>query len=105
MFVLCAKEEKYLNLYYVKHVIFTYALKQNESDPSHFKLDDALPETVRTKPTTRTNLACFTRDRVSKHNVCPQGTWETWRQLGRLVKETAAWYFIGYYVNVLADVQ
>ncbi len=76
--------------------IMTVALKQNKSDPSCFKLDDALPETIRTKPTTRTNLACFTRDKVSKHDVCPQGTWG---QLGRLIKETAACYFIGYYVG------
>ncbi len=58
-----------------------------------------LPEAIRTKPTTRTNLACFTSDKVSKHNVCPQGTRETWRRLGRLIKETAACYFIGYYVG------
>ncbi len=54
----------------------TVAFKQNKSDPSYFKLGDALPETI------RTNLTRFTRDKVNKHDVCPQGTWETWRRLG-----------------------
>ncbi len=36
-----------------------------------------LPEAIRTKPTTGTNLACFTRDKVSTYHVCPQGTCET----------------------------
>ncbi len=49
------------------------------SDISYLKLDDALPETTRTIHTTRANLACFTSDTVSKQNVCPQGTCETWR--------------------------
>ncbi len=43
----------------------------------------------------RTNLACFTSDKVRKHNVCPQGAWETWRRLRHLIKETAGCYFIG----------
>ncbi len=41
----------------------------------------------------------FTRDKVSKHDVCQQGTCETWRRLGRLNKETAACYFIRYYIG------
>ncbi len=77
----------------------TIDCKQNKYDQSYLKLDDALPEIIRTKPTTRTNLACFTRDKVSKHDICPQGTWETWRQLGRLIEETAACYFISYYIS------
>ncbi len=44
-------------------------------------------------------LACFTSDKVSKQNVCPQGTCETWHQLGCLVKETAACYFMDYYIG------
>ncbi len=60
-----------------------------------------LPETIRTIPRARTNLARFTSDKVSKQNVCPQGTCETWRRLGRLIKETAAYYFL---VIILADI-
>ncbi len=55
----------------------TIAFEQNKSDTSYFKLDDALPETIRTKPTTMANLACFTSDKV-RHNVCPQGTCDPW---------------------------
>ncbi len=51
-----------------------------------------------TIPTTRANLACFTSDKVSEHDVCPQGTRETWRRLGPLIRETANYYFIGYHV-------
>ncbi len=44
------------------------------------------------------------RDKVSGHDVCPQGTWETRRRLRRLIKETAACYFISYYLGVLAHI-
>ncbi len=48
----------------------TIAFEKN--DTSYLKLDGAsLPETIRTKPTTRTNLACFTSDKVSKHDHKP----------------------------------
>ncbi len=66
--------------------------KKIEQDASYLKLDDALFKT-------RANLAFFTSDEVSKHDVCLQGTCETWRQLERLIKETAAYYFIGYYIR------
>ncbi len=33
-----------------------FTFKQNKYDTSYLKLDDALPETIRTKPTTRTNV-------------------------------------------------
>ncbi len=44
------------------------------------KLDDAVPETITTIPTTRANLVCFTSDKVSKHNVCPQGSHDKLKQ-------------------------
>ncbi len=53
--------------------------------------------TVAFKQTSKVHV--FTSDKVSKHNVCPQGTNETWSPLGRLIKETAAYYFIGYYIR------
>ncbi len=68
-------------------------------------MDDTLPETIITIPTTRANLACFVSDKVSKHNDCPQGTCKTWHRLGHLIKETAVHYFIGYYISVLADLR
>ncbi len=40
--------------------LVTIVFKENKWDTSHFKLDDALPETIITKPTTRANLACVT---------------------------------------------
>ncbi len=61
-------------------------------------MDDALPKTIRTIPTTRANMARFTSDKVSKHSICLQGTCETWHPLGHLIKETAACYFISYYI-------
>ncbi len=72
----------------------TIAFKQNKLDISYLKRDDAFPGTTRTKSTTRDNLACFTRDKDSKQNVCPQGTRETWRQLWRLITETLACYLL-----------
>ncbi len=66
---------------------------------SHLILDDAFLETIATIPTTRANLACCTSDKVGKHNVCPQGTRETWHQLKCLIKETAAYYVISYYIS------
>ncbi len=100
MITACANDEKYLNLHYLKHVIFTYdKCSETKQDPSSLKLDDAFPETIRTKPTARANLICFTRDKVSKHNVCPRGTWETWRRLRRLNKETAACCLTAYCVG------
>ncbi len=50
----------------------TTAFKQNKQDTSYLKLDGALPETIRTTPTTGVYLACFTGDKVSKHNICPR---------------------------------
>ncbi len=41
----------------------------------------------------------FTNNKVNKHDVCPQGTCETWRRLERLIKETAANYFISYFMG------
>ncbi len=58
-----------------------------------------LPGTVRAKPTTRKNLFSFKGDEVRKHDVCPQRTCETWRQLGRLIEETSSYYLIGYYIG------
>ncbi len=83
----------------MSYLFTTIAFKQNKSDPSYFKLHDALPETIRTILTARAHLTCFTRDKVSKRDVCPQGTWETWRRLWHLVKETAACCFIDYYIS------
>ncbi len=61
-------------------------------------MDDTLSDTILIC-TTRANLACFTSDKVSKHNICPQETCDTGHQLRRLIKETAAYYFIGYYAG------
>ncbi len=60
--------------------IMTADFKQEYS--SCFKLNDAFSETIRAKPTTS--------------SVCPQGNMASTR---RLVKETAACYFIGYYIS------
>ncbi len=52
-----------------------------------------------TIPTARENLACFTSDKISKHNIGPQETCETWRWPRHFIKETAAYYFMGYYIG------
>ncbi len=75
------------------------AFEQNKQDTFHLKLDDALLETTITIPTTGANLACFTRNKISKHSVCPQGTYKKWRRRVRLIKETADYFFIGYYIG------
>ncbi len=81
------------------------AFKQNKSDASFLTLDDALPETIISTPTARANLSCFTGDKVRKHDVCPQGTCEIWRGLQCLIKETAAYYLICYYIGMLANIR
>ncbi len=59
-------------LWNTSYLFMTVAFKQNK-DTSLLKLDDAFPETIITVPITRANLARFTSDKVSKHDVCPQG--------------------------------
>ncbi len=78
----------------------TTAFNQDKKDTSYLKLDDALPETIITMLTTRAKSACFTSGKLSKHKVCPQGTCDTWHRFGVLIKETAAYDFIGYYVSL-----
>ncbi len=67
----------------------TIAFEQNESDPSYFKVDAALPETIRTKPTTRTKSVNIT----SVHRECVKhGVDLAFNQ------KTAACHFINYYI-------
>ncbi len=63
----------------MSYLFMTIDFKQSKEDVSYLKVDDALPATVIVIPTTRANLARFTSDKVSQHNVCPQVTCETWR--------------------------
>ncbi len=73
IFILCGKRRKILELQFCKTChIYLRQLLLNKSDTSCFKLNDALPETIITIPTTRANLVCFTSDKVRKHHVCPQ---------------------------------
>ncbi len=78
-------------LIWLSYLFMTTAFEQNESDTSYWMLLSLRQS--QQKPTTRTNLACFTSDKVSKLDVCQQGTCDTWRRPGRLIKETAACYF------------
>ncbi len=66
----CSKKSTYGNCF-----------KQNKWNTSFLILDDSLTETNITIDTIRTKLVCFTCDKVSKRNVCPQGTCKTWRWL------------------------
>ncbi len=78
------------------YLLMTVTFKQNSWDASYLKLDDALPEKIRTKPTSRATLACFTRDKVSQHDVCSQGTCETWC-LSVIISADIGWYPIFYF--------
>ncbi len=100
IFIPCPKEEKYLKLRYGKHAIFIYDSCFSTKLVSYIllKLDDALNESVITICTTRTNLTCFTSDKLNKRNVCPRVT-SNMAATRFIIKETAAYHFIGYYIG------
>ncbi len=82
------KRRKILEIILCKtcHIYFWQLLSEKQNEKTRYillKTGCCSPWDNQKKPTTRANLACFTGDKVSKHNICPQETCETWRWLRR----------------------